>query len=156
MKLLLLVLFLPLTCHAGICGRPCRSYLPLLEPQYCQPMEIDPCVQLLLDDLSDRGVGNVAHMSQTGSSGGGQSTSWISTSSSSIGWDYGFVPIGLGGNGGVGNVPSRELGGGQNGTGNGNTVIPSKEIPEPSSLLMWLLIGGVLWLIQRRYSYSRS
>lgn len=140
---LLLIFLLPSLCHAGICGRPC-GYLPTLCPVQCQPVELDPCVQLVLDAITERGVGNVAHLSQTGSDGG--QGSWIGATSSFIGTDFGFGGGGFGGtwigpgqgNGGGGFIPP-------NGTGSGGTETPSRYVPEPSGFVVWALILLGVW-----------
>lgn len=151
MKPLLLALLLSSTCHAGICGRPC-GYLPTIYPAQCQPQELDPCVQLVMDAITERGVGNVAHLSQTGSDGVYTSGLWIGATSSFIGTDFGFGGGGFGGTGGTWIVPGQGNGGGgfipPNGTGNGGTQNPSRDVPEPGSLIVWalILLGAWAWV----------
>lgn len=147
-KPVFLVLLLPSLSHAGICGRPC-GYLPTIYPVQCQPVELDPCAKLVLDDITERGVGNVAHLSQTGSVGGYTSGLWTGGTSSCIGTDFGFGGGGFGGTGGTWIGPGQWNGGGgfipPNGTGNGGTVGPSDAIPEPGSAIVWALILLGVW-----------
>ena len=98
-------------------------------------MEIDPCVQLVVEDFMGRGVGNLAHLSQTGFDGGGALSSLIDGSSSSIEWGTALTP-GIGGGGGSIVGPP----GGGNGGGNGNGGNGKDVIPEPSGLMVWLLL----------------
>jgi hypothetical protein len=151
MRSLLLVLLLSSTCFAGICGRPCSPWLPILFPSECHTMETDPCVHLVMDAITERGVGNMAHLSQTGSSGGVDG-SWISGSSSFIGGDFGFGAGGSGGIGGgwngPGTKPGGPTGGLPNGDGSGGSEIPSKPIPEPGSLIVWLIIA-ILFVVRK-------
>mgnify|MGYP006869466142 FL=1 len=160
---LIAVLLLPSTAHAGWCFRPCAPEWRWCEPSCEFPLTIEEetCVQIVADAITERGVGNLAHLSQTGSDGGYWSDSWTPTSSVSIDGDFGFGGGGFGGIGGGwpiigpgwlpsenGNYtpPSNELPGGGN-TGDGGTGVDTgSDVPEPKSWLVWMLVAGT-WLI---------
>lgn len=148
MKTILLTLLLSSPCYAGFCHRPCVPGWRYIEPAVCQPiLEIDPCVKLVLDDIDgqSRGVGNVANQSRTGFTSGGMLGLLTSENSSSIGGGFGLGPGGFGGpGGGNGTTWQPEIPGSNNGSNGGiDQFGPGREIPEPSSLIVWL---GLLFL----------
>jgi hypothetical protein len=163
MRSLLLVLLLSSTCHADWCWHPCsppwRQFSPDCQPIYEEPQCVTTAMLAECLEAESRGVGNMAHLSQTGSDGGSMSGLWTGGTSSSIGGTFDFGGGGFGGIGGgwngPGTKPGGPTGGLPNGDGSGGSEIPSKPIPEPSSLLTWILIGGVLWLTWRKYNYLK-
>ena len=153
---LIAVLLLPSTAHAGWCFRPCAPEWRWCEPSCEFPLTIEEetCVQIVADAITERGVGNLAHLSQTGSDGGYWSDSWTPTSSVSIDGDFGFGGGGFGGIGGgwpiigPGIGPGDPISGSPNDDGNGGTENPNSGIPEPSGLVIWalILLGAWAWV----------
>lgn len=137
----------------GFCWKPCAPAWRWCVPE-CQPhiVEIPTCESLIIDEIAQRGVGNVA--------GSVSSGSWSSPPpllfSPSYGppmfgdgpWTCG-VPGGGFGPGGVG--------GGGNGLGVPGVVVPdptdpsgpSREIPEPSGLICFAGAMLVAWILLR-------
>lgn len=138
----LLILLLPSPCHAGICHRPCVPGWRYITPSDCYVVEIEPCAENAVETILDQmGVGNVAHLSQTGFEGGLVLGSLIG--GSKFGGDGLFGPGGFGGggsgggNGGQGWTPDDE--------GTDDPSGPDRDaIPEPSSVVVWILVAGLL------------
>lgn len=149
--MLAVAMLLPSTANAGWCFRPCAPEWRWCEPSCEFPLTIEEetCVQIVADAITERGVGNLAHLSQTGSYGGYWSDSWTPTSSVSIDGDFGVGGGGFGGIGGgwsgPGQRPAGPISGSPNGDGSGGTEIPSSGIPEPSGFVVWVLVA--LWIV---------
>lgn len=141
----------------GFCWKPCSPQWRWCVPE-CQPhvMEIPTCESMIIAEIAQRGVGNVAGFVSSGSSSS-QPPFLFSPSYGSP--TFGDTPW-------IGGIPGGGFGGGGgNGGGNGLGVpgvpgvvvpdptdpsIPSRDvIPEPSSWICFVGAVLVAWILLR-------